>query len=183
QSTDGRFGWDLFDGKIIEIDYDKNLFIVHTKLTKKIKGYSRFEMEYTRGVFYIHGNLQINNKKYQNRFLFHTGYQRTIMLDTLLLQEQYFPKDLEVIKKVIMKNGKGDEIPVITVNIKQLNLGKESILNIPVQVMTTENPVGFKIHILGNEVLKRFNAILDFQNNYVYLKPNTLVDLPYIDAK
>lgn len=183
QGTDGRFGWDLFDGKIVEIDYDKSVFIVHTKMPKITNGYSKFNMEYIHTLFCIQAELQIKNKKYSNRFLFDNGYQRTIMLDTILMREQHYPTDLEVIKKVIMKNGQGKEIPVITVNNERLNLGKQTLFNIPVQLMTTANPAKIKIHILGSEILKRFNTILDFQNNLVYLKPNTLIDLPYTDAK
>lgn len=183
QGTDGRFGWDLFDGKIVEIDYDKNLFIVHSRLSAISRQYSKFDIEYTHTLFCIQGELQVKNEKFKSRFLFDNGYQRTIMLDTSIMNEQHYPKDLEIIKKVIMKNGQGKEIPVITVNNERLNLGKQKLLNIPVQLLTTGNPARFKTHILGNEVLKRFNTILDFQNNYVYLKPNSLLDQPYKDAK
>jgi hypothetical protein len=183
QGTDGRFGWDLFDGKIVEIDYDKSIFIVHSKLSGINKEYSKFNIEYTHTLFCIQGELQIKNKKYKNRFLFDNGYQRTAMLDTMLMNEQNYPRDLEVIKKVIMRNGQGKEIPVITVNNERLNLGNQELLNVPVQLMATANPARFKTHILGNEVLKRFNTILDFQNNLVYLKPNSLIGLPYKDAK
>lgn len=183
QGTDGRFGWDLFDGKVVEIDYDKNYFIVHSKLQAISKEYSKFAIEYTHTLFCIQGILQMKSKKYKSRFLFDNGYQRTIMLDTSIMNEQHYPKDLQVIKKVIMKNGQGKEIPVITVNNEKLILGKEELLNIPVQLMTMSNPARFTTHILGNEVLKRFNTILDFQNNFVYLKLNNLVDLPYKDAK
>jgi hypothetical protein len=182
QGTDGRFGWDLFDGKIVEIDYDKGVFI-HTLLPKIDKSYSKFEMEYVYNLFCIRGELQIKNKKYKNRFLFDSGYQRTIMLDTAITNEQHYPKDLEIIKKVTMKNGQGKEVPVITVNNERLNLNKSVLFNIPVQLMTAENPAGFATHILGNEVLKRFNTVLDFQHNVVYLKPNTLSDLAYKDVK
>lgn len=183
QGTDGRFGWDLFDGKVVEIDYDKNLFIVHSRLSAISRQYSKFDIEYTHTLFCIQGELQVKNEKFKSRFLFDNGYQRTIMLDTSIMNEQHYPKDLEIIKKVIMKNGQGKEIPVITVNNERLNLGKQKLLNIPVQLLTTGNPARFKTHILGNEVLKRFNTILDFQNNYVYLKPNSLLDQPYKDAK
>jgi bifunctional DNase/RNase len=183
QGTDGRFGWDLFDGKIVEIDYDKNIFIVHSQLSGISKTYAKLPIEYTHSLFCIAGDLAVKNKKYKNRFLFDNGYQRTIMLDTLLMYEQDYPKDLEVIKKVIMKNGQGKEIPVITVNNEKLHLGREELRNIPVQLMTMGNPARFKTHILGNEVLKRFNTILDFQNNFVYLQPNNLFNLPYTDAK
>jgi hypothetical protein len=183
QGTDGRFGWDLFDGKIVEIDYDRNIFIVHTKLPAVSKAYSKLPIEYTHTLFCIYGDLQIKDKKYRSRFLFDNGYQRTIMLDTIIMQEQNYPKDLQIIKKVIMKNGQGKEIPVLTVNNERLNIGNQSLFNIPVQLLATANPAQFKTHILGNEVLKRFNTILDFQKNVVYLKPNTLFNVAYKDAK
>ncbi len=183
QGTDGRFGWDLFDGKIVEIDYDRRLFIVHTRLPETGRDYARLDMEYTHTLFCIPGELQVKNRKYKNRFLFDNGYQRTVMLDTVLMNEQQYPRDLEIIRKVVMRNGQGAEIPVLTVNNERLNLGQLSLFDIPAQLLTRENPAGFKTHILGNEVLKRFNTLLDFQGNAVYLKPNSLYDRPYTDAR
>lgn len=183
QGTDGRFGWDLFDGKLVEIDYNKNRFIIHSTLQKVSKDYEKLPIEYINGLFCINAQQEVQNKKYKNRFLFDNGYQRTIMLDTTLLSEQNFPKDIKVIKKVVMKNGQGKEVPVITVNNEKLHIGKTTLHDIPAQIMTSINPAGFKTHILGNEVLKRFNTILDFQKNCVYLKPNNLLNVYYTDEK
>ncbi len=181
QGSDGRFGWNIFDGMVVEIDYDNNRFIVHSRLPYKPKGFSKFAIEYTNGLFCIQGSLQIQKKKFPNRFLFDNGYQKTIMLDTILMREQNYPQDLPVLKKVIMKNGQGKDVPVITVNNERLNLGNFKLTDIPVQLMTTGNPAGFKTHILGNEVLKRFNTIIDFQKNILYLKPNKLFYAAYAD--
>ena len=183
QGTDGRFGWDLFAGKVVEIDFDSNLLIVHNKLPTIDQEYARFNIEYTHTLFCIQAELEVKGIKYKNRFLFDNGYQRTIMLDTVLIAEQNFPKDLEVIKTVIMRDGQGKEIPVITVNLEKLNLGNHSLIDIPIQLLTTSNPARFKAHILGNEVLKRFNTFLDFKNNFVYLKPNSLINQDYKDEK
>ena len=184
QGTAGRFGWNLFEGKIVEIDYDRSRFIVHSRLPRRRRDYAQFKMEYSHTLFCIQGELQIKDRKYRNRFLFDSGYQRTVMLDEDLVREQHYPKDsLEVIRKVVMQNGQGKEIPVLTVNNERLNLGKYALTNIPVQLLSSNNPAGFKTHILGNEVLKRFNTVLDFQKNMVYLKPNGLLDLPYSEQK
>ncbi len=184
QGTQGRFGWNLFDGKIVEIDYDRSLFIIHSKLLQINKSYENFTIEYIDGRLCLVAELQIKNKTYKNRFLFDTGYQRTIMLDNELMEEQNYPKDsLKVLKKVIMHNGQGKEIPVLIVNNEKLNLGKFTLKNIPVQLLSTNNPANFKTHILGNEVLKRFNTIIDFQKNMIYLKPDNLIDIVYFDLK
>jgi hypothetical protein len=184
QGTDGRFGWDLFDGKIVEMDYDNKWFIVHSQLPYKPgKTFARFPMEYSHTLFCINAELEVKGKKYPGRFLFDNGYQRTIMLDTVVMHEQQFPRDQAIIRKVIMRDGQGKEVPVITVEQERFNLGKYALANIPVQLMTRSNPARFKTHILGNEILKRFNTILDFQKNVVYLKPNRLLNEPYKEAK
>lgn len=183
QGTVGRFGWNLFDGKIIEIDYDKKLFIIHSKLPKPNKSYQKLDIEFTHTLFCIQGNLQINGHDYKGRFLFDNGYQRTVMMDKEIMKEQNYPKEhLPVLKKVIMKNGKGEEIPVLTVQNEKLYFGRFRLDKVPVQLLSTPNPARFKTHILGNEVLKRFNTILDFQHNVVYLKPNSLYNEPYSEG-
>ena len=89
---------------------------------------------------------------------------------------------MKIIKKTIMKGAQGNEIPVITSNLKLLKIGKYKLKNVPIQLTTTHKPLKNKnIHILGNEVLKRFNLFLDFQNNFVYLNPNHLFKEKYIE--
>jgi hypothetical protein len=107
------------------------------------------------------------------------------MLDNDLLKQSKFPiEKMEVVKKVIMKGAQGNEIPVITSMLKVLKIGKHTLKNIPIQQITSNKPLKNKsIHILGNEVLKRFTVFLDFQNNFAYLKPNHLFKDNYTDQK
>ncbi len=184
QETDGRFGWNIFDGMIVEIDYDHNLMMVHSRLPRPSNDYAQLPIEYSHGLFCVRASLVVEDKIYANRFLFDNGYQRTIMLDKDIMIEQQFPQnEMQVIKKVIMKNGKGEDVPVLTVNNEQFILGTSAMPNIPVQLLATPNPARFKTHILGNEVLKRFNTILDFQHNMVYIKPNSLYNLAYTEQR
>lgn len=186
--TDGRFGWDLFDGLIVELNYDKNLMIVHSKMPKYIikdKAFTKLDIRFYSDLLLVNGVITQSNVKNKDWFLFDTGYQRTTMLDDDLLKAGRFPVEkMEVIKKTIMKGAKGNEVPVITSNLDLLKIGSYELKNVPAQILTSNKPLkGVNIHILGNEVLKRFNTILDFQNNVVYLKPNHLFDAEYIEQK
>jgi hypothetical protein len=107
------------------------------------------------------------------------------MLDGDLLKQGKFPTEkMEFVNKVILKGAQGNEIPVVTANLNVLKIGKYKLKNVPVQELTTSKPLKNKnIHILGNEVLKRFNIFLDFKNNIVYLKPNHLFNDKYINQK
>ena len=44
------------------------------------------------------------------------------------------------------------------------------------------NGDGFHL-ILGSDLIKRFNLILDNQNGYFYLKPNSLINEPYRNSE
>jgi len=185
--TVGRFGWDLFKNDVVELDYDKNILVLHAQVPEYVSAdaeYTRVGIHYFDNVFSVEGTLVQNGVENTQLFLFDTGYQRTAMLDNDLMKEEGFPADqMTVIKKVIMKGAQGNEIPVITSNLQTLKIGNYELQNVPVQQLTSHKPLkGKNIHILGNEVLKRFHTFFDFKNQTVYLKPNKLYNVPYIDA-
>lgn len=186
--TDGRFGWDLFTGKIVELNYDEQLMIVHDALpyqVKKSNGFTKLKMVFIEDLIFVSGEIKQSGIAKRDLFLFDTGYQRTAMLDHDQLRRRKFPTEkMQLIKTVIMRGAQGNEIPVSTANLEALTIEKYHLENVPVQQTTTNKPVkGMQRHILGNEVLKRFNVVLDFQKNIIYLKPNHLFNDPYIDQK
>jgi hypothetical protein len=125
------------------------------------------------------GKINIKNKSYNGQFSLDTGYQKALLLDSVLMHEQSFPKDLKLLKVNKLRNGAGD---TFITKVLELVIVKEALYKLPVQLLNTANPVGFKIHILGNEVLKRFNTILDFKNMTIYFQKNNLFNMPYSDA-
>ena len=186
--TDGRFGWDFFKDKIVEINYDKNILVIHSALPENVaksKKFSKLKIEYFKDLFLVSCEIKQSGVENNDLFLFDTGFQRTAMLDSDLLAQKKFPTEkMAIIKKVIMKGAQGNEIPVITTNLSSLKIGKYKLKNVPVQITTSNKPLKDKnIHILGNEVLKRFNTFIDFQHNFVYLKPNNLYNEKYTDQK
>ena len=188
QETDGRFGWDLFKGKVVELNYDKKIMIVHSELPKNMLNnskYTNLKIEFFKDLLLVKAKIKAGKVTNEDLFLFDSGYQRTVMLDNDLLSENKFPVEkMTVIKKVIMKGAQGNEVPVITSNLRLLKLGKFELKNIPAQITSRNKPLKNKnIHILGNEVLKRFNIVLDLKDNVVYLSKNNLFKDEYIDQK
>ncbi|SES03064.1 pepsin/retropepsin-like aspartic protease family protein [Pedobacter rhizosphaerae] len=186
--TDGRFGWDLFDGMIVEINYDRGLLIIHSKMPKMIRkdaAFTRLNIKYSKQLLFVESEIAQGKTKNKDWFLFDTGYQRTVMLDNDLLSQNNFPSDkMEVINKVMMHGGTGNEVPVITSNLESLKIGRYALTNVPAQLLTTNKPMrGANIHILGNEILKRFNVIMDFQENVIYMKPNAVFRTDYAEKK
>lgn len=180
---EGMFGWDAFDGKVVEIDYDQNRMIVHSKRPKISKEYEQFAMEYMKEHFCIQIPVEANQKRYTGRFLFDLGYQRTIMLDQDMMQQKGLAvKELPVIKESVMYNSSNEAIPLVTVATEKLIFGKYILEQVPAQINSATRPAGYATNFLGGEVLKRFNIILDFQNHVVYMKPNHLFHEPYTES-
>ncbi len=182
QGTDGRFGWGFFDGRIIEIDYDNKHFIVHSSLDKIPKGYRKYKLGYELGYLLLRGKIVVGGKKYKNDFLMDSGYQRTMLLDSVRMLAQDFPRDLPVIKTNSLRDGRGRVFVTKIIESDALKLGSLELSQVPTQLLSLPNPAGLPLHFMGNEILKRFNTIYDFQRNRMYLQPNSLQDLPYADA-
>ncbi len=147
--------------------------------------FTTLKMEFWKDLFLVSSEIKETGIVNTALFLFDIGFDRTVLLDIDLLKEGNFPTNkMEFVKKVNMKGAQGNEIPVITANLKTLKIGKYKFKNILVQTTTSQKPLFDKnVHLLGNEILKRFYLFLDFQKNVVYLKPNHLFYDKYIDQK
>ncbi len=181
QETDGRFGWDLFKNSIVRIDYDKMEMIIQDTLPD-VRGFTKSKLTETNTLLCLDGKISIQNRAFEGRFLVDTGYQKTVLLDSVLMMEQSFPKDLRVIKQNQLRNGAGELFVTKVAELPQLTIGGQVLKNIPVQLLNKTNPAGFKTHILGNELLKRFNTILDLKQGYIYFQKNRLFNTAYSDA-
>ena len=176
---DGRFGWRAFDGKIVEINYDKNILIVHSKLQKIEKGYVRSYIKFIQSLFCIEAAIQIDQKNYIGNFLVDTGSDLAMVLDSAWLMEQHFPENQKVIRKSSFSDGAGRKYETTIISIPQVSLNSFKLKNVPTSKLGFKSPVGSQINYFGNELLKRFNMIIDLQNDSIYLKSNTLFSSHY----
>jgi hypothetical protein len=179
QEMDGRFGWSIFEGKIVEIDYDKGLLIIHSDLPKKLEGYHKSEMKFIRSFVCIKSALEVNKKKYVGNFIFDTGSDQAMILDSSWVAKQGFPTNLKLIKMSSFTDPRGNKYENRIVQTPQLSINGFMITNIPATLLGSKRPLDFEINTFGNGVLKRFNTILDFKNDYIYLKPNRLINSVY----
>ncbi|MEZ5056837.1 MAG: retroviral-like aspartic protease family protein [Saprospiraceae bacterium] len=179
QGTDGRFGWDLFKGKVLEIDYDESLFIVHDSLPQVSGAYSKIPFAIDHTLICIPGKFFQDRFEYTVKFLFDSGYQKSLLVDSTLASRQGYSVDLPVLKVNRLRNGAGEIFETKVVEVQRVGLGEISLNQIPAQIINQSNPAGFDVHILGNDFLKRYNTIFDFQHQMIYLAPNSLISDPF----
>ncbi|MCF8324924.1 MAG: hypothetical protein K9I84_08195 [Leadbetterella sp.] len=174
--TDGKFGYDLLAKKIVSLDYDKNLIIINEILPKNLKGYQKINLIFSNGSMFIEGKLEIGDEIYQDKFMFHSGYGGAILLDPKIA-EKYDIKSLKTISKSELKDSYGNVFKIETKLLPKVKIGKKILKNVPMSFAARSSDIPMKV--FGNDLLKRFNVIFDFQKNEIYLKPNGLWKMNY----
>jgi hypothetical protein len=174
REMDGRFGWNLFEGKQVEVDYDNSRIIIHNQMPKGLKGYERSKIGFIRSFAYATGTFEISGKKYTGSFSMDTGSDQSLILDSGWVAKSNFPTNLKLIKSSTISDPRGIKYEMKIVEAPLFRLNGFPASNVPALILSNKNPVGFEINFLGNGLLKRFNMILDFKNDYLYLKPNKL---------
>lgn len=171
---DGRFGWNLFEGKQVAVDYDSNRIIIYNKMPKEIKGYQRSKIGFVRGFGYAAGTFEIAGKKYTGNFSMDTGSEQELIVDSGWVAHTNFPTDLKLIKSSILHDPQGNGYQIRIVEALLFRVNGFPVSKVNTLILGSQNPVGFEMNFFGNGFLKRFNMILDFKNDYLYLKPNKL---------
>lgn len=175
-NTDGKFGYDLFAKKIVSLDYDKNFMIVAETLPKNLKGYQKMNLTFLNGSMFIDGKLEIGEEIFQDKFMFHSGYGGAILLDPKIA-EKYDMKSLKTISTSELKDSYGNVFKIETKLLPKLKIGNKTLKNVPLSFAAKSSDIPMKV--FGNDLLKRFDVIFDFQKNEIYLKPNGLWKMNY----
>jgi Aspartyl protease len=170
---DGRFGWDLFEGRTVEINYDKNLLIIRPNLPR-VKGYRRLKMDFIRSLICVKAGFDIAGQQQTGDFMFDTGSDQAVIVDSAWAKEHGFGVGSIVIKTKVLHDGNGGKYETRTVMGPAFQLGDVRLADVPTMILGSKNPVGLELNFVGNDLLKRFNMILDFRKDAVYIRPNQL---------
>lgn len=169
EGTDGKFGLDFFEKRIVEIDFGRSVIVVHDRLPAKVERYTRVKMENRDGELFVQGNCLIEGKDHVTRFLLHTGYSGGVLLDDAFAAKAGVEGKIKITSESSLKDSFGHTIKVKKGMLPTFVLGKTTISEVPVGFFA--GAVGAqKMSVLGCDVLKRFNVVFDLVNNELYLE-------------
>ncbi|WP_285057336.1 hypothetical protein [Pedobacter ginsengisoli] len=160
-------GNSLFKGKILEINYDKMIMVIHDTLPVFSVSWSRQDLVLDGGVIpFIEVGMTSSGQTKKGWAMFDTGAY------TSILNSQDVSVPYRIMGELLLMLGLND------MGFRpKLSIGNDEFsgFNYNVQNMGKND-----LHlILGNDVLKRFNIILDNRSGYVYLKANSLAKTPH----
>ena len=170
QGSDGKFGYDLFADKVLEINYDSREFIVHGSIPEQTKEYSSLPLKDIDGSLYVEASITLVDSSYTDQFMLHTGYGGTCILGTGFMARVDGPFQLDTLGVKELSDSFGNVLKNVTTRTPRLLLGDHMFSDVRIQVMDRRSQ--FEASVLGNDLLRRFDTLIDLRNGRLYLKPN-----------
>jgi PDZ domain/Aspartyl protease len=171
---DGIIGYSFFSRYIVKVDYDSSQLYVYTK----------GNIKYPRGGYLlkpavvslpVQGGVLRDSREVDVRFYFDTGAGLCLLLNS------DFIKDSAVLnpdKKPLptQAQGMGGKANMQVTVMKEFRLGPYKFRNIPTHIFDDEFNVTsypYLAGLIGNDVLRRFNIIFNYEKKSFYLMPNS----------
>ncbi|MBL0911874.1 MAG: hypothetical protein IBJ09_05825 [Bacteroidia bacterium] len=169
--TDGKFGPDLFTGKVIGIDFDKGRLLVRSRLPHNIRRYDKIPLRVQQDMLFMEAGCIAGTDTLRHSFLVHSGYGGGILFNDTFAEENRLGEKLPVTGEKELRDSFGNVIKTKKALLPLLQIGRTALPN--VQAGFFEGAVGRqKMSVLGGDVLKQFHIILDAERRFIYLRPN-----------
>lgn len=174
EKVDGIIGYSFFSRYIVKLDFDSSMIEVYNpgKYNYPKEGTTLHPLFTALPVQWL--NLKDKRKSSFN-FYFDTGAGLCF-----LLSEQY-AKDSSILlsrKKpvVTQAEGMGGRLQMRLTTVKEVKIGPYKFRNVPTYLYNdvynvTSYP--FVGGLVGNDLLRRFNVVLNYPNREIHLKPNS----------
>ena len=174
EQIDGIIGYSVLSRYIVKIDYD----------SLKLDFWSRGTMRYPRGGFLIRPimtTLPVEFAKVRDGSSITARFLHDIGAGVCLMLSKDFAEDSAILykkRKLWAKEGEGvgGKIDMHLTIVKELKLGPYRFRNVPTYIFddvynVTSYP--YLGGLIGNDILRRFNTIINYDKRDIYLVPNS----------
>ncbi len=178
--ADGIIGYPVFQGKVVEIDYDRMVMIVHDALPAHASKYVKSPMTFVGSLTAVEVNMVHGETESSGRFRLDTGGAGTMNVNQAYDQANSLRSKTRHLGTSTSHGVGSGTIRNDIVIIPELRLAGFALPNVPIHVeLPSDGESAPPGGTLNMEVLKRFNTFLEYQRNEAYFKPNTLFDAPF----
>ena len=180
ERIDGIIGYSVFNRYIIKINYD----------SLEVEFWSKGSLRYPRGGYLLKPSItnlptqsvRIRDAKtYNAKFLYDIGAGLCMMLS------QDFVTDSSLLmknRKLFAKEGEGvgGKIDMNATVIKEVKVGPFRFRKVPVYIFDDKYNVTSYPYLgglIGNDIMRRFNVIMNYDKRDFYIVPNSHFDEPF----
>ncbi len=172
----GLIGYSILSKYITKIDYDSNkmsLFNFNTPLDTQ--GYTQIDFDDKIGVPEFTVTMELENgQRLTGKVLFDCGFSGSVMVNTPYKIKTRLKTRIGKTISQEMEGMTGKSNAEIAV-IKSIRLGGYEFGEMPILLSSAKEGVNAfdnYLGLVGNEIISRFNFILDYSTNKLFLKPN-----------
>ncbi|MFK7770061.1 MAG: aspartyl protease family protein [Mariniblastus sp.] len=176
--TDGKFGPDRFEGNVFEIDVDANTLRVYSSLPEKVNQYEKLAVTNENGMMFIVGSIKVAGQWCENKFLIHSGYGGSVLLDDEFVESHGLKSKLKTLSESELRDSGGNVLKTKKIELPMLKVGSFELQNVPTQVFDGSIRKQ-KMSVVGGDFLKRFNIVFDSKNSCIYLKRSELFEAEF----
>lgn len=177
--ADGIIGYNVFDNHAIEIDYDKKIIIAHSRPVNVDSSYERLPLLFKANLPFVEATLTNGISVAKGYFEFDAGSNGSLWINNGFAKANNLYNTMKSLGETSTRGLDGKRIHNEKVILPKLAFGKYSLSNVPVDLELLSENGNLTWGILGMDILKRYNTILDFQRDSVYLKPNSLATMRF----
>jgi hypothetical protein len=171
---DGIVGYSFLRRFIVKVNYDDMI----------IEVYSPGTFKYPRGGYMLHpdfSNLPLfsallkDGRNISERFIFDSGAGLCLLLSKDFVEDSDIVKKTRPIYTTQAEGLGGKKVMQLTV-VKEVRIGPYKFKQVPVHIFDDEfNVTTYPLlgGLIGNDLLRRFNLILNYPERSIYIKPNT----------
>jgi hypothetical protein len=174
EKIDGIIGFSFFSRYIVKLDYDSSKIFVYTKGTIKYPRGGFLIKPVINNIPVVRNNLK-DNKENTTRFYFDTGAGMCLLLSADFVADSNFIKPKRK-WYVTQAEGLGGKAPMKQGVIKYIRVGPYKFRNVPTYIFDDEFNVTNYPNVsglLGNDLLRRFNVIFNYERQDIYMTPNS----------
>lgn len=177
---DGVIGYSLLSRYIVKINYDDYEITICSQGPIKYPRGGHLLRPFIRTLPIQAAQLK-DHREIRTRFLFDIGAGLSLVLT------QDFEADSSVIRKKrkrfpIEAHGVGGKLDMEMTLVRDFRLGPYRFRNVPTMIFDDEFNVTSYPYLgglIGNQLLKRFNLVVNYQQREIHLKPNSLYREPF----
>jgi len=177
--ADGIVGFNVFEDKVVAFDYGRSLLSIHDALPAEHGGFTRAELRFEGTLPHVEATLGDGQQTSKGWFAFDTGYNGSVYLDRSLVTRAPFLDALEHLGSNRSRGVGRESIEGSYVMLPELTLGGGALHAVPISIESSAEGAHHRTSLLGMDVLKRFDVLLDFQTNEVWWKPNASFAAPF----
>lgn len=180
EKIDGIAGFSILSRFILKIDYEKHEIIFCSNGTIK----------YPKGGYLMHPRISTlpfmtakvkDQDSRQFNYLFDIGAGLTTLFSEDFMEDSVFLKNK---RKRYLKQGEGlgGKVEIYVSIMKELKIGPYKFKTVPINIFDDSyNITSYPVlgGLIGNDIFRRFNCILNYSKRQIYITPNKFFRDPF----